>query len=424
MITSNAKLRINLPKLCDTESCTGCLACYNVCSHDAICLDVDEEGFTRPTINTDKCVGCKKCEKACPVLGDKHKHKIPDEAYAAWSVNKNIVCRSSSGGLYSVIADYVFRHNGVVFGAAFDKDWNLRHIATFGEKDFSRTRGSKYVASFIGTTYREVHTYLSQGKMVLFSGTPCQISGLKSFLSLVKCETEKLYTIDLVCHGVPSPVIFKAYLEYLSVQFKSPLKEYNYRDKRWSWKRYNSVASFKNHKKHYGKWEEDYFMRGFLREYFLRPSCHQCAFATEQRCGDFTLCDYWGYRRNAGEKDNKDRGISLVLPNTQKAKELFSHIKDNLVYYQRVPSEAMKGNPAFHRCFPASNIREDFWRDFREKGFEGVIDKYLYPEEIQAQFKRVYKYGRNGVIAIDYYHQIKNKLKSFARTTKKKLLHA
>ena len=418
MTISNQKLNISYPNLCDNQKCTGCLACYNVCRHDAIALKTNDEGFVYPEVQLDVCSGCKLCEKVCPIINELFKNPVSNIAYAAWAKDKKILRNSSSGGIYSIVSNYVFKNGGIVFGAAFDKDWNLHHIATSNEAEFSKTRGSKYVQSYIGTTYRDVEHLLSHGRMVLFSGTPCQISGLKSYLELTKCETKNLYTIDLVCHGVPSPLVFKSYIDYLGKKHNSPIVGFAYRDKRWSWHRFNFKATFKNGRKYYGKWEEDFFLRGFLREYFLRHSCHSCAFATEQRCGDFTLCDYWGYYKKVGEIENNDMGVSLVIPNNNKAKDLYSRIITNIVSYEREILEAMKCNQAFHSCFAVSPLRDDFWKDFREKRFEGIIGSYLYPEEIKPQFQRIYKYGRKGKMFLDELnkfasrlHRVLNKIK-------------
>ena len=397
MTISNHRLKGSFPKLADALSCTGCLACYNACKHNAIMTHPDAEGFIYPIIQQDACIGCKLCEKVCPILGNPHKNPVSNIAYAAWIKDKKKHRKSSSGGLYSAIADYVFKKNGIVFGAAFNANWELHHIATTYEKEFAKTRGSKYVQSNIGTTFKEVRALLSKGQIVLFTGTPCQISGLKSYLDASKCNIDNLCTIDLVCHGVPSPLVFHSYLTHLEKCFQAPLKSFTCRDKKWSWLRFNYKATFENGRKYYGKWEEDFFSRGFLREYFLRSSCHHCLYATEQRCGDFTLCDYWGYYRKPGEIDNKDWGVSLVIPNTQKAKEIYKAISQNLVSYKRDINEAMSSNQAFHRCFDVSPLRGSFWKDFRKNGFEGVIEKYLYPEEILPKFKNVYIYGRKGV---------------------------
>ncbi|MBP5771644.1 MAG: Coenzyme F420 hydrogenase/dehydrogenase, beta subunit C-terminal domain [Bacteroidaceae bacterium] len=395
MMDSNNGLKKFFPHLCDEDSCTGCLSCYNVCRHDAISLRTDDEGFIHPMVQSDLCVGCKQCENACPIQRNLQKHPVANISYAAWTKDKSVLRNSSSGGIYSVIADYVLKNNGIVYGAAFDEKWNLRHIATTDEDSFSQTRGSKYVASSVGTTFREVKEHLSHGIMVLYSGTPCQIAGLKSYLEICKCNTDSLFTIDLVCHGVPSPIVFKANITFLENKFKSKIKAFSFREKKWSWLRFNQFASFENGAQYRGKWEEDCFYRGFLREYYLRPSCYQCLFATESRCGDFTLCDYWGYYKKKGETVNKDWGVSLVIPNSKKAKELWNIILPQAFAYQRDIHEAMNSNQAFHQCFKASPLREDFWKDFRNKGFEGVIDKYLFPDDISPQFKRIYRLGRN-----------------------------
>lgn len=419
MTDSNQRLNANFHKLCDAQNCTGCLACYNACKYNAILIKEDKEGFVYPLVQSELCIGCGMCERVCPIMGDRRKNPVADMAYAAWTKDKETLFNSSSGGLYSEIARCVLKKGGVVFGAAFDKEWNVRHFAVSNENELSKTQGSKYVQSYIGTSFQAVEKMLSLGETVLFSGTPCQISGLKSYLSLVKCKTDSLYTIDLVCHGVPSPTIFKSYTSYLEKLNHSKLLYFTFRNKKWSWYRYNQKATFTNNQKYFGKWETDPFIRGFLREYYLRSSCHQCVFATEQRCGDFTLCDYWGYYKKPGEVDNNDMGVSLVIPNTEKARELYKSLTPFVVSYGRDVQEAMKSNQAFHKCFSASPLRGEFWKDFHENGFEGVIEKYLFPEEIQPHFQKVYKYGRTGGKIIGSIDNLANKAYNKLRRIKR-----
>lgn len=394
MIISSHKLRIYSPKLCNKELCTGCLSCYNICESGAIQYVYDDEGFVYPEILVDKCIGCGRCGRVCPILTSSHKNVIADMAYAAWSNDNSIVGGSSSGGCFSIIARNVLNKGGVVFGVFFDDDWDCYHSHCTSVEELPKLRGSKYVQSFVGRTFQEVKDYLAIGKIVLYSGTPCQISGLKSYLSQKKCNVSNLITIDLVCHGVPSPIVFKSYLKYLEDTYQSKLKAFSFRDKKWSWLRYNCVATFSNGKKYFGKWEQDPYMRGFLREYYLRSSCHCCRFATKERCGDITLCDYWGYNKKSGEIDNKDRGVSLILLNTSKGKSFFGEIRSSIICYERDVQESMKSNRAFYDCFPVSPLRDQFWKDFRKKGFGGVISKYLYPEEISPKFDIIYRYGR------------------------------
>lgn len=428
-------------KLCDENDCTGCMACGNACRHGAIEFFSNEEGFLHPKVDASKCVGCKMCVRACPILtpcppaGSQGEKRV----FAAWARDEKIREESSSGGVFSVLAKAVLSDGGCVFGAAFDENFRLRHVGIEDVAGLEKLRGSKYVQSRIGESFLEAERMLKCGRVVFFTGTPCQIAGLRMFL---RRDYENLLTADIVCHGVPSPKVFESYREWLEGELGAPLGTYKFRDKRWSWKNFNTKASpvrgrkfqheslsvkqnlrmagtserhvdiFATRKKLQhespliaekngellGTWQEDPWMRGFLREYFLRTGCHACRFANTERPGDITLADYWGYRPRKRKLCDDDRGISMVMLNNSKGRRIFEHVKPELEYVETPVEEAVRGNPALSHCFPPSPLRNEFWADFREGGYAGTIEKYMYPEKVGLNLRILYRFGRNSLL--------------------------
>lgn len=398
-------------ELCSQEQCTGCLACYNSCNHDAILLLNNEEGFLYPQIQHDYCVECGLCKKSCPVLTPVNYERASDmKVWAAWNKNYDVVRKSTSGGFFTTIAEWFFQKGGCVYGAAFDDGLKVNHIRITSNKELYKLVGSKYVQSNIGESYKNVKCDLNNDLWVLFSGTPCQIAGLHNFLGS-KFNNSKLITIDLACHGVPSPLMFKEYVKYLETRFKSKIKLYSFRDKKWSWNHYNTKAVFDNGKTYYGKWEEDIFMRGFLRDYFLRPSCYQCLYASAHRPGDFSIADFWGYLNLPREEQNRDRGVNAILVNTQKAEDVFKEIQNDLYFYQKPLSDLTSNNRAFRECSSVLSSRYKFWEDYRLKGYINIIDDYFYPEPISKGLRRLYKYGRNVHRVISGLYKLYKKMK-------------
>ena len=395
-----------MTKLCDKDKCTGCLACYNACNHDAISIISDGEGFLIPSIDTSKCVGCNLCVRSCPVLSFiDHPRLSSIEAYAAWQHDYDIVRNSSSGGVFTAIAQWVLKKQGVVYGAAFDKNLKVSHIGVDDVNELHLLQQSKYVQSNVGKSFYQTKQYLKEGRWVLYTGTPCQIAGLNNYLG-VKLDKSKLLTLDVVCHGVPTPLVFEDYKKHLEQKHSARLINFSFRDKKWSWLHFNVKATFSNGKEYYGTWEADPFMRGFLREYFLRPSCHQCKYASLERPGDLSIADFWCYKHQRQEEQNKDRGINAVLVNTVQGKIVFDEIKKDLFAYQKPIDEPVRTNQALRGCFPPSPKRVDFWKDYKMYGFEYLIPKYLYPEKMGLGLKILYGLGKkpyyiyNGIVRI------------------------
>lgn len=399
-------------ELCSQELCTGCMACYNACNHNAIKLLADKEGFLRPQIDTNYCVNCGQCSSSCPILTEKNLYgRIPTSVYATWAQDKSTVLKSSSGGVFTLMANYVLKQHGVIFGAKFDeKTKSVIHVQIESLDQLYLLQGSKYVQSCVGKTYSSCRSHLKQGRKVLFVGTPCQIAGLLSYLK--GKYIENLYTVDLVCHGVPSPMIFSKYLSYLENVYQSQVANFNFRDKRWSWNRFNVKCSFQNGKVYYGTWEEDPYLRGFLRELFLRPSCHNCKFSEPRRYSDITLGDFWGFKERQKEKMNLDKGVSLVLVNTEKGENIFRASEGKAVCYSRDYKDAIDTQQALRKCFPPSPLREKFWGDYNKMSFVYLLNKYCYPNALPFTKKIKYRIGHLAVykVFIDLIKMIKHKI--------------
>jgi coenzyme F420-reducing hydrogenase beta subunit len=366
------------------------MACLNICEVNAIHTETDIEGFYYPTIDSRKCIGCHKCTNVCPIIN--HFNKKTDyekKIYAVYSKDSNIQKSSSSGGVFSELAKIIISQNGIVFGSAFDNNFTLTTIGITTEDALYLLRGSKYIQSDIGTVFLQIKSTLNKGRKVLFCGTPCQIAGLYAYLDY---NDDNLFTIDLVCYGVPSPVVFEKYKAWLEGQY-GKLISFSFRDKKFSWKAFN-IKAVMERGTYYGTWEEDPYMRGFLREYFLRKSCHVCRFANTNRLADITLADFWGYRSRLGKFRDRDQGISMVLINTPQGEKLFNQMSYQVYYIETPLQEAVKGNRALSSCFPPSEKREAFWQDFDRYSFETIIPRYLFPEKIQFTRRILYKYGK------------------------------
>ena len=372
-----------MKEICNKAACTGCMACLNVCSHNAINVIADEEGFDRPHINEESCVDCGLCHKVCPI------NNYPDaleplKVYSGWSADEVVRLSSSSGGAFTEIARPILEEGGVVFGCALDENLHAVHIYVESMEELSqRLRGSKYVQSRIGDSYSQVKKFLKQGRMVLFSGTPCQIAGLRNYLGR---DYDNLITVDLICHGVPSPMIFEDYKKYISETQDMTISDVKFRCKKSSWIFYNMTVTGHVEKKaspsqYIGNYYSDPYIRGFLRDYFLRPSCHQCRFTNIKRCGDFTVADWWGYRNNSKEDmDYEKKGVSLILCNSHKAVEISKSMK--MLWRERTVEEAKKTNLSLSRPFPVQNSRKDFWKDYHTTVFPEVVNKYMSPEKL------------------------------------------
>lgn len=390
-------------KLCRLNHCTGCMVCSAVCSQKAIQFYPDSEGFLYPRIIESMCIDCGKCSRACPQLnrgaqGDNYEKKV----YGAWLKNKNLRRKSTSGGAFSAFALEFLSKGNVVFGAGFDENRQVVHKRITKRSELEELRGSKYVQSYIGNTFSLVKTDLEAKKMVLFVGTPCQVDGLYSFLG--KRYADRLFTIDLVCHGVPSPLIYKQYLVYLNKQYDSTIQRVYFRDKTPGWYVFGMRVLFANGFEYKKSTYEDPYIRGFLRNLFLRPSCHNCQYANTQRIADITLADFWGYKSRNDKDFDDDKGISMIMLNNKNGENAFESVKSDLLYWERSLEEAVNGNPALSQAFPPAENRDQFWKDYQTLSFDDLVDKYMFPEK-----EPDWVANRNRAIAYHYQYRMVNR---------------
>lgn len=369
----------------DKKDCCGCSACVQRCPKQCISLYEDEEGFLYPRVDKTVCIDCGLCEKVCPVLNQSEGHE-PVAVYAAKNPNEEIRMQSSSGGIFTMLAERIIDEGGVVFGACWDKDWNVVHDYAESKEDIAKFRGSKYVQSNIGETFKQTETFLIEGRKVLFSGTPCQIAGLKHFLLK---DYDNLLTIEIICHSVPSPGVWQQYLtEKLQTigWNKSDIRHISFRSKATGWKGYSFMIENKDGNVFSELGSKNAFMRGFLANLYTRPSCQKCPAKQLKSGSDITLGDFWGINSLMPEIDD-DKGVSVVIVNTEKGREAM-HIVDNLLPASW--TDICSKNPAVVKSATASAKKDQF---FQEDGlsFENKIRILCKPSfSIRQLLKHMY----------------------------------
>lgn len=368
---SGAGERISVKKKRD---CTGCHACFSICPEKCIEMPADREGFLYPQADASRCIHCGLCQKACPMI-HKAENSNPPYAYAAYNKDDGIREKSSSGGIFTLLAENILQKGGAVFGAGFDGRFNVVHSFVETSEELDRFRGSKYVQSAVGHTYEQAKAFLEQGRLVLFSGTPCQIAGLKSYL---KRDYVNLFCQDLICHGVPSPKVWKKYVDYRQRQAHSPVKSITFRKKTEGWKRFSVSFTFENGTEYESCHQEDLMMRAFLSNLCLRPSCYHCPFKSNNRQSDITLADFWGIQHILPAMEDDNKGISLVLINSKKGKELFESIKNDIVCQPVDVDDSLKYNPAADDPAKRNKGRYSFFKYLDTYEFDKLIDRCSY----------------------------------------------
>ena len=359
----------DLPRLAERTRCTGCTACMNICGKNAITMERDKEGFSYPVVDRDACVHCGRCTAVCPLLKERESRPMP-AVFAAWHQNDATRKDSTSGGAFSAIAEYVLESNGVVYGAALDGKQHLRHVACFRKEDLWRLRGAKYVQSDLGSTFREIKTML-ESRPVLFSGTPCQVDGLYRYLG---GRPENLITCDIVCHGVPSPAVWEDMARSLENRKGKGLQAVRFRNKVTGWKNSHFTTVYDDGTVDTAPLMTTEYGRAFGRSLFLRPACHQCAYTSMSRPGDFTLGDFWGLKPEE-LPEQQEKGISLLMVNTPHGSHIFHRLPLSSVPYP--PERAIAGNPRLATPIAPAADRAAFFSAYALEPFEQVRRKYL-----------------------------------------------
>lgn len=355
------------------ESCCGCSACYAICPLRAITMVADEKGFLYPYIDSKLCVECGLCLNVCPIQNSNYlnKNSLEPDVYAVKHKSDQVRMNSSSGGMFTAISDHVLEREGVVYGAAFDENFKVCHTRAVSKQERDQFRGSKYVQSDLDHCFQKVKDDLDNRILVLFSGTPCQVAGLKKYVRGI--ETSNLMTVDIVCHGTPSPKVFKDYLDRMKSTFNSNIKWINFRFKPLGWRSQAINISFNNGHEYIATASDDPYYRLFLPNIILRDSCYQCIFTNNHRPSDITIGDFWGIENSIPDFDD-DKGVSLVLVNTEKGRKVFNDLTGVLDFRKSNLQNCLQTN--LKEPAAASPKKDQFWLDYQQYSFKYVLRKY------------------------------------------------
>ena len=404
----------------DKKDCCGCGACVQRCPKQCVTMQEDSEGFLYPKVDLNVCIDCHLCEKVCPIK-NQGAEREPLGVYAAKNPNEKIRMQSSSGGVFTILAEKILDEGGVIFGAAFNDKWEVEHRFVERKDELVKFRGSKYVQSKIGESYRNAETFLKEGRKVLFSGTPCQIAGLKKFL---RKDYDNLFTVDFICHGVPSPGVFRTYLqEKINIESARQgggkntvllpciplitesdgldckgleIKSIAFRDKRNGWKKYGfalvlskaSAAGEKNSVSlSYKSLNKNLFLRGFLKNIYLRPSCYACKARDFRSGSDVTLADFWGIGKLNRSLDD-DKGVSMLIINTSKGNDYSKGLCNES--YRFPVNEIGHFNPAaYHSCVEPANRRIFFGMNKSVHERISLLARLTFKEKVVILLKTI-----------------------------------
>lgn len=372
--------------LCTPTECTACGACAQVCSHGAIKMVADSHGFLHPEIDADKCIGCLLCEKKCPIgKDDDIRNEKATRVVAAWHKGEKIRMTSSSGGVFTAIAEYVLSNGGIVWGAAYSDGLTLRYKCVDKVKELESLRRSKYLQCEVGDAFVQIKQQLQEGKLVLFVGTSCHVRGLYRVVGL-KLK-DNLLTADFICHGVPSPAVFSDYVKWIENKYGDKLINFNFRDKRYGWDNgVLTVGTFDKLGERKFMNDENSYFTGMLNNMFIRESCYHCSSNGLKRHSDFTIADFWGIGRNIPYKHEaeKTKGISMLALNSDKALQLFENdLQKRLVWTERSLEEAAAGNSNYEHSSLKNPKSDLFWSKYIDmKTWDDVIS-VLRPSLVQ-----------------------------------------
>lgn len=362
--------------------CCGCTACASICSKKSIIMKPDEEGFLYPSVDVSTCVDCGLCEKVCPFIARNtcNNKDLPISIYAVYHKDKTICRTSSSGGVFAALVDYCLQHGGIAYGAEYDENFIVVHRGEETEEGTIKFRGSKYVQSDLRGVYSEIRKHLKTDRKVLFSGTPCQVEGLKCFLLK---PYENLLTIDIICHGVPSPKMFEDYVKYIKKNSFFKLTGINMKDKTFGWGFQDLRLYFGKNRSLFNTTLSKLWNKIYYSHLAMRPSCYHCHFTNFYRPGDITIGDFWGIENAHPDFVNKD-GVSLCMINSEKGVDVWTHIKSRLNYIESDASKCIQPNLQHPVCEPEG--KKEFATLYQQKGF-GYITKHFFEIKRSMVFK-------------------------------------
>lgn len=381
-------------KIKDKSDCCGCTACANVCMHDAITMKPDALGFLYPVVDKIKCVDCGMCEKVCAFNDnyDVSMNLIQPDVYAARHKNMLEVETSRSGAAFIAISDYVLKNGGVVYGVGYTEHFRVVHKRATTKEERDEFKGSKYVQSDLDHVFRQVRKDLKNNLLVLFSGTPCQTAGLNSYIG--KKLRENLILVDIVCHGVPGPYLWRDYLAYLEKKQGDRICMVNFRDKQmYGWTAHHETFKFVNSKNKIS------FRYLFYQNIMFRYSCGKCHYTNTKRPSDITIADFWGWEKIDKNINKDDKGVSLILVNSEKGRKIFNLVKNNMIVVSVQLQDCMQ--PNLRRPSVIHPLRKNFERDFIRKGIEYVMN-HDYNQGFKYSLINNY---RKTVININIYKQ-------------------
>lgn len=375
-------------EITETKRCTGCTTCVNVCPKKAIKMTENKEGFLYPTINKEKCVDCGLCRKKCPI-NCLNENKSINKCYVGYDKNTDrILDKASSGNIFELLANYILRNNGIVVGAAFNENNELRHIIINDVKDLRKLKGSKYLQSNLNDIISHMKN-IKDDKMILFVGTPCQVAAVKNVI-----KNNNLFCIDIICHGVPSPKLFKKYIGELECEANDKIIDYNFRSKLTGWDSYSNTIEFKNKTKSMLRFNNPY-MKLFLSNTCLRESCYNCKFKLGNKYSDITLGDFWGIKNYYKDMYNDNNGVSAIIINTSNGEKLFKEIVDEINYKECDLKEIITGNTSLTNSCQRPESRNDFFEEMDRLNIKKLEKKFglkiTYIQRVKNIFKLIIK---------------------------------
>lgn len=372
------------------ELCSGCAACQSVCPKGAITMTEDWRGFAFPVVDQNKCVDCNRCVHVCQTQDRQPKaEEFTQEAWLGRNADESVLDVSQSGGISAALVDTVLAEGGIVYGAAMTEDFSVRHIRISDPAEAARLQGSKYVQSNMAGVFEQIKEDLRQGNTVLFTGTPCQCDGVRRYVTLTKTPGDKLYLVDLICHGVPPVKLWKDYLAYLEKKYKGKIEKALFRDKSKGWSSHFEAFWINGQ-----KITEDKFKKIYNTNACLRESCYQCPFSSLNRAGDLTIGDAWMKdRRNQKHKETK--GTSLILVNDSQGAMLFEKAKCRLDCQPTELDEYLQPNLQ-HPTTTKENAAA-FWREYKKFGMNYIMLVFGGDGKVNKALKILRRYIVNAI---------------------------